>query len=318
MSEGPKTVAFTIGWACNADCLMCWQAKSRSEGKLKRIQMSYEAFEAVIDRYGDGLEQVYMQSFGEPMVHKDFKHMVRRMLGIGIAYNLITNGSLLMRYPELSQLSGQLTISFDSPERETYEQIRRGLRFDRVRSQIKEFMALDRHIGRSVGFNMVILTINAHQIEDMMRFAKDLGVDYVVFIRGEAVNTTDAADLGIPEKDLQGITDRIARLREEYSDSVRAVDNFSPNFASIITPTVEHCVIPWNNLDIGPDGHAHVCCRTFGTDLGDAVTGDPWNHPWLVELRKQILEGEVDPKEYPNCHECPNLFPSRGARCSSA
>ena len=71
-----------------------------------------------------------------------------------------------------------------------------------------------------------------------------------------------------------------------------------------------------SQFDVGPDGHAHPCCRSYATDLGspsEAWLGEP-----MTELRRQILAGEVDAIRFADCAACPNLgIPSSGQKPSS-
>jgi radical SAM protein with 4Fe4S-binding SPASM domain len=57
------------------------------------------------------------------------------------------------------------------------------------------------------------------------------------------------------------------------------------------------CVLPWDNANVLANGDIKPCCWCRGNigNLNDASFEDIWNGEKIVELRKNILEGEIHP-----------------------
>jgi MoaA/NifB/PqqE/SkfB family radical SAM enzyme/2-polyprenyl-3-methyl-5-hydroxy-6-metoxy-1,4-benzoquinol methylase len=305
--SGPAHVSFMLGWQCNASCIMCWQMVARRDGNMNKVQPSYEHIAAVLDRYSATIQTVELCSFGETLLYPEFgRLLIRLRAGEYAAVNLISNGSMLHRYGELGELPGDLTLSVDSPRKETYEQIRRGLHFAPVMHNIRRFVEKRKNPARRVGINMTLLTINRETIVEMAELATELGVDYLSLLRGDTLEMTDAASMALAVNDPLVLA-QIAQARQEFP-KLQINDYFSADY-SAVAPDGDMfdlaCMLPWQSLSIGADGVAHPCCRTHDVTLGNAIEGDAWNHPAMLELRKQLYHNTITEETFPQCFKCP-------------
>lgn len=74
-------------------------------------------------------------------------------------------------------------------------------------------------------------------------------------------------------------------------------------------PEHHFCRVPWFSLDIGADGHAHPCCRSYDINLGKVTSeNNPWMHPTLMELRHQLATNTLDPDRFVDCQKCPMRY----------
>ena len=119
---------------CNFKCVMCivseWEKGKRAE------DMSYHDFKSLIDEQY-GLVEIKLQGIGEPLLGKDdlFK-MIKYARSKHIWVRMATNASLLHLNNNYKKLidSGvnEVQISFDGPNKEIFEKIRPGSKFDKV------------------------------------------------------------------------------------------------------------------------------------------------------------------------------------------
>lgn len=311
LDPGPYGVNFQIGDVCNAKCVMCWQSLRREVQERDRWskEMRAEVVEAILYKHpGVGVELV---SFGEPMANPDFSRMVDAARRYGARrVSAITNGSLLDRHLDLLALPGDLTISIDAASPRLYAEIRVGLSWSRLIANLA-LCAGERHPDRKVGVNLTVFARNADQVVPVAALCDAFGFDYLSVLHGAGLDTTAAKGEEIAKDDprlVAGITtarERFPRLR--INDYATARD--LPPVADVAAPVLPHrgfCPLPWRQYDVGPDGRAHPCCRSYYTDLGPA-DGEVWNGEPLVELRRQILAGDVDPVRFADCAKCPNL-----------
>ena len=314
VAPGPRHLTVLLGWRCNASCRMCWQARARRDG-VAQPELPIAEFHALRDRY-QGLRSIEFCSFGEPTLHPHLAEMLDRLLceqdrweSRWTEVNLITNGSTLGRFPQLARLPGYLTVSLDSPDPVTYAAIRRGLELDRTLGSLQAFLAAPgREPGRSIGINMVLLRQNFDQVEAMAALCDSLGLRYLHLLRGATLEMTEAAAEGLGDADLLPLPGRVAALRARYLDlelSDWASGATSTGAASTPATGPGYCQAPWTRLDVGPDGQAHPCCRSYRIALGSALDGDPWQHPELVALREQLASDTLDAVRFAECAACP-------------
>lgn len=324
-AHGPRALNFQIGDVCNAKCVMCWQSLRREEAERRDWwkEMRPEDFEAAVVRHKATLDSVEIVSFGEPMINPGFARMVAvvercgQERGRSMSLNMITNGSLLDRHAEaIMRLPGCLTVSMDAPGKEDFERIRVGLEWEDVVRGIRAAVGAEgRHRDRRVGINMTVFADNAHLVFDMAAFCDAERVDYLSLLHGANLKTTMAAGREVEARDPRVLA-QIADIRNRFPD-LRLNDYMTARSSTPLPtgtlPERGFCGFPWTQYDIGPDGRAHPCCRSYGTDLGPA-TADVWSNETLIELRRQILADDVEPERFKECARCDLL----GARVRPA
>jgi hypothetical protein len=274
------------------------------------------ALRAVLDRHLPDIDNVELVSFGETMLNPHFDEMVRAIIELGarrgrpLGLNLITNGSLLhlRRHMDLVSQPGYMTFSIDGADKQLYESIREGGDWDDVvRNLSTAVRHPDRHPDRRIGINMTVFGPNVEAVFDMGAFAARLGLDYLCVLHGAALDLTRARGQGIDPEDPRLIAqlDRIRRTfpQLQLNDYTRARN--LPALPAVALTGRDFCPLPWRQLDVGPDGRAHPCCRSYSTDLGPST--DAWSGEPLRELRRQILAGYVDADRFAACAACPNL-----------
>jgi len=309
----PRHLTLMLGWRCNATCSMCWQARARRDG-VPQPELPVAEIHALLDRYE--ARSIEFCSFGEPTLHPHFGEVLDRLRreqdrweSRWTEVNLISNGSTLAHWPQLARLPGYLTLSIDSPDPATYAGIRRGLSLERVLGQLERWLAHPgREPGRAVGINMVLLRSNLGQVEAMAELCASLGLSYLHLLRGATLEMTDAAGDGLTDEDLAPLPARVAALRLRHPQleiSDWASTATTSGAAAAPATGGGHCLAPWTRLDVGPDGQAHPCCRSYRIALGSAAAGDPWHHPEIEALREQLASDTLDAARFAECAACP-------------
>ena len=317
-ASGPRALNFLIGDVCNMHCTMCWQDLRRAQQPQRDWypEMTASLLRLALEQHLEDIDSVELVSFGEPMLNPHFDDIVRAIIELGdrrgrpFELNFITNGSLLhlRRHMDVIRQPGRLTVSLDGAEKELYESIREGASWEDVTRNLRAAAQHpDRHPDRRVGINMTVFAPNVEGVFAMGAFAAGLGLDYLCILHGAALDWTRAKGLEIDPEDPR-LREQLDRIRSTFPtlqlhDYTRARN--LPVLPAQALPGRGFCPLPWRQLDVGPDGRAHPCCRSYAIDLGtsmEAWTGEP-----LRELRRQILAGQVDPERFGTCAACPNL-----------
>jgi len=201
-----------------------------------------------------------------------------------------------------------MTFSIDAADAERYESIREGARWDDVVRNLR--MAVrhpQRHPARRIGINMTVFAANLDGVFEMGAFAAGLGVDYLSILHGDGLEATRARGQQL-ERAHPRLVEQIACIRRSFPWLLvndYATGRTLPALPAHTQPGRSFCGLPWRQLDVGPDGHAHPCCRSYDIDLGTADVA--WHGEPLDTLRQQILAGDIDAQRFPSCARCPNL-----------
>ncbi len=177
--------------ACNLRCIMCpWTDLREKAGK--RGVMSPEVWEA-IQPYLPEVRSVDFTGGGEPLLQPRLAEWIAEAKSAGCETGVLTNGLLLNKETARELIAAGLDwvcFSIDATTAEQYERIRIGSSFDRVCENLANIVELRKDGIPKTMINFVLMPMNFHQIEDIVRLAARLGVDQVNFkqcevIRGE-------------------------------------------------------------------------------------------------------------------------------------
>jgi MoaA/NifB/PqqE/SkfB family radical SAM enzyme len=135
----PRFVQIEPVGQCNLACRMCpvaYRGDGNGHGTAGKAPafMSFEAFKCVLDQFPD-ITELHLQGLGEPLLHPQFFDMVRHAAARGIEVSTNSNMTAMSeRRAEECVNSGlkRMHVSLDAAQREAYEYIRSGARYDRV------------------------------------------------------------------------------------------------------------------------------------------------------------------------------------------
>ncbi|MBD3242213.1 MAG: radical SAM protein, partial [Chitinivibrionales bacterium] len=147
--------------------------------------MDWQSYTQLIDALAPYLFHVRLHNLGEPTLHPLLPRMVQYAHRKGIYTNFHTNGQLLSERLVGELLSSgldEIFIALDGMSEETYQQYRRGGRFERVRDGIIRVCDARRQQKRAspkVSIQFLVMSHNEHEIDSLLSFASSVGVDRV-------------------------------------------------------------------------------------------------------------------------------------------
>lgn len=225
--------------ACNADCVMCPRGSMTRPVGFMDMEL-YRRLVAEAARIG--IEEIRLHNFGEPLLDRNIEQRIRIAKDAGIPVTTFyTNASLLTRRRAAGIIESgldNLFVSFDAPSKEAYEKTRRNLRYDKVRNNIENFIAMRNAMGRRKPRVGIFI----------LRFAGVSGIEeFVSYWRGvaDSVSVNDvnnwAGEIEPEQKSPRGRTRKIP------------------------------CFNLWRGLIVLEDGTCALCCEDFD---GTYPTGD--------------------------------------------
>lgn len=186
---------------CFTECVFCAQPALGEQWLAG--DMPLEVYRQHIVPHLDLFELVYLQGWGEPLLHPDLWEMLRLARGRGCRTGFTTNGMLLSaanRQQLLEQQVELLSISFAGACPTTHERLRRNTRFDMISRHIAALQALKASQGTkypTLEMHFLMTRANLAELPAFVRLAVELGADEAV-----ATNLTNTPT---PDQEAQRI-----------------------------------------------------------------------------------------------------------------
>ena len=296
---------------CNFRCTMC-QVSDYDKGK-RAGDMSMEDFAQLIDEQY-GLVEIKLNGIGEPLMQGDqFFEMIEYARAKNIWVRVITNASLLHLRDNYKKLVdsdvNEIQISIDGSDKETFEKIRRGSRFERVVENCK----LINDYAKTKGVIItkmwtVVQSANVHQLSDLVQLAARVGFTIQVFcfdftdwgqsiwrerndevFVGDSLSSTDYMAL-VQQGEARGVRVRFWKVGTKFSSD-------SPE---------QLCPWPFARAFISSDLRTVPCCMIGNPDTYEIGQGksfsQAWNSAEYVAFRQSHLNGDV-PQVCLGCYE---------------
>lgn len=183
--EFPEALQIEVTNRCNFNCQIC----IRHVWKAKPLDMELALYRKIADSSFPLLKRLVLYGFGEPFVHPQILEMIRiarkRLPNIGEIL-ISTNGSLIT--PEIAgkivKQIGVDSISFsvDTVSPAKLSRLREGSDFKLIASNIEALAKTKDEAKRDfkLGLETVIMEDNSSDIPELIKFAAEKDVDYII------------------------------------------------------------------------------------------------------------------------------------------
>ncbi len=172
---------------CNLRCVTCSYRKP-VPGELTLDEIRSLAVE--LKRFG--LRHIVF-SGGEPLLRRDLPEICSIFRALGVHQTLLTNGLLLeKRIGEVREFFREIIVSLDGPSPEVHDAIRGVESFATILAGIRSVLALPARPRLSV--RTVVQKKNFRCLPDMVRLARELGVDRISFLAADVLSDSFGRD----------------------------------------------------------------------------------------------------------------------------
>ncbi|MBL7764453.1 MAG: SPASM domain-containing protein [Chitinophagaceae bacterium] len=290
----PFSISFEPTTSCNLRCPECpsgLRAFTRPIGMLEK-----DFFTKTIEELHKDMMYLIFYFQGEPYLNPDFLEMVKFAAQKKIYTATSTNAHYLnddnARKTVESGLD-RLIISIDGTTQEVYQQYRVGGKLEKVLEGARNIVKWKKELKSKkpyVFFQFLVVKPNEHQIEDIKRLAKEVGVDDVRFKTAQIYDYKNGHEL-IPT------LDKFSRYKKQ-DDGTYTIKNSLEN----------HCWKLWHACVISWDGLVVPCCFDKDADyrLGD-LKQDSFRAIWQSDtykaFRKKLITGRKNIDICANCSE---------------
>jgi len=202
--------------ACNLKCVMCpWReiAKKATDHGI----MAQEIWEA-IRPYLSRVQSVDFTGGGEPLLQPGLADWIGEAKTAGCETGFLSNG-LLLKEEKLKTILDAgidwICISMDGASAEMYNKIRVGSDFERVCENVANIARLRTGNVPKTMINFVIMDMNFHQMEEMVRLAERLGVDQLNFKQCDVIRDKEGKGFGLFASKETGEIRRLKKLLDK-------------------------------------------------------------------------------------------------------
>ncbi len=321
----PTELQLEVTGACNLACRMCLVRYRPKLGKSAGA-MCFHTFKEIVDELPE-LRRITLQGLGEPLLAPDLFRMIEYAAGRGVRMGFNTNGTLLTgKRAERLVRAGLdwLHVSLDGATPRTYEDIRAGSDFERVRRHVVglvDVMRLLRAERPRLSLVFVAMRRNVHELPDVVRLASEWGVGRL-FVQNLSHSFGDTDPAGgyrqireYAEGEALWAEEERAEARRFFDEAQAVADEHGVDLrlprleAPPRTPREPGrpgCHWPFESAYVTHDGQVQPCCMVMGSNrvvLGD-VAAERFAAVWMgdeyVRFREGLLSG--DPPEV--CRGC--------------
>lgn len=290
----PISISFEPTTSCNLRCPECpsgLRAFTRSTGMLQK-----GFFTETIDQLSKDLLYLIFYFQGEPYLNPNFLEMVQYASQKNIYTATSTNAHYLDDDKARKTIESgldRLIISIDGTTQEVYRQYRVGGNLDKVvvgASNIVKWKKKLKSKTPFVIFQFLVVKPNEHQVDDVKKLAKEIGVDDVWFKTAQIYDYRNDPNHLIPS------ADKYSRYRKKGNTY-----EFKGKLAN-------HCWRLWHDPVITWDGLVAPCCfdkdakHKMG-DLKKKSFKEIWKNGEYTKFRTQILKGRKNIDICANCSE---------------
>ncbi|GAC1416743.1 MAG: radical SAM protein [Flavisolibacter sp.] len=291
----PVSISFEPTTSCNLRCPECpsgLRAFTRPTGMVQQ-----DFFSQTIDQLSRDLLYLVFYFQGEPFLHPDFLDMVAYAASKNIYTATSTNAHYLTDQNAKKTVESGLDrviISIDGTTQETYEKYRIGGKLEKVLTGTTNLIKWKKALKSKtpfIIFQFLVLRHNEHQIDEIQKLARDIGVDQL------RLKTAQIYDYSHDPQQLIPTTQKYSRYKKnKYGQNIFKGNNSN------------HCWRLWHDPVITWDGSVVPCC--FDKDaqyklgsLKNQSFKELWHNKSYRDFRTKVLQSRKNIDICANCSE---------------
>lgn len=297
---------------CNLVCEMCFR-KEEGRNPSEYPSMEFEVFRRLAEEVFPFLHRVAFSVAGEPLMSRTILEELDLAYHYHVKVDITSNGTLLLKegiLPRLLRTLSVLTVSIDGAKKETFEEIRKGARFEQVLENMRVFnqerQKLPREERPSLHATLVLMRRNIEELPDWVDQMAAIGVNHL-----SALHMV-AQVRGMERESLvyhKALCNEYLKRAKERAAHLKITGEFPPLYC-LEAPSGEGgekkeraddaqpalCPYLWEQAWIHPNGDVVPCCHpAFLKAMGNLKWSSLysiWNGRSYALLRERFRRGE--------------------------
>jgi len=219
-----KEIRLAIDDSCNLRCPSC-----RNGMIFHKEGLTYNKRIKLADSINHWLElqehplTVHMGSDGDPFASNIYRYfMSNTPIKTNIGYSILTNGLMFEEHRGvLANIMGKLKVlgvSIDGASKQTYEKLRLGGRWDKIKSNLQSMADSKDKYDFWFRFHVVVQQDNWWEMKDMAELAESYGVDEIYFSKIQDWNTAldHSKQTFTNLKEFKDLRDEVTNMSTKY------------------------------------------------------------------------------------------------------
>lgn len=277
--ECPTNVFLKATNSCDKKCKYC--SENQEINIERKCDFPVELIEKIFCKMDT--KCFFELTGGEPLLHTRLIELTKRINDFGVPISLITKAtndySFFQNVLERGKIK-RICFSLDSFREEYVDNITGR---DGVFNNIVECIKIAKARGLIIDINVVLTTLNDNEIEKMVIFCIDNGVDNVHFTTVWPAPNMDR-DLIISPSRSKMIYSVVTRLREKYKSTI---------MIELTTTRCENrcvkCGKALTDVKINCNGDVFLCNGKLIGNLNSACLFDIWNSERATTARHELM-----------------------------
>lgn len=313
---------------CYLECIMCeaWRANWDIPASLAEELKEY------IPR----LEKIYWQG-GEVFCSEYFEELFDKSLENPLLRQELVTSGLYITESMAEKFAASrldLILSIDGATRKTYEKIRKGASFEKLKNNLailKKYREKAKDMTLSI--NYVVMKSNYLEIPKMLEFAAGFGVEHIMLTPIDHTESEENIFYHRDPKAADYLKNNMLKIHQRAEELSIYLDNFIPPIevelseeagtaenksdesgeseapaASDLKSKKIFCYKPWEYMyiDIGGVVRPDCFCRVAVGDVNKESLMDIWNGEGMRNYRSRMLSGDYEGFCNRICYECEN------------
>jgi len=271
---------------CNLNCNFCFYKIHKLSAFDPKAEIPFETMKRMLREWKDiGVKALEISGGGEPLLHPNFKDIVKYAKKLGFEMALVTNGTLLDDETlELIKDFEWVRFSVDAVTPQTFKKIKGVDLFDKVIENLRKLIEIKSE-NNVIGYSFVVCRDNYTEIHEAAKFAKLLGCDNIRF---------SLAMTPLKEKLFEGIWDECVYLMERAKreeDENFKVFQFSNRIYDLAGEVYSECCYYTDFVGVvAPSGYFPCCRLKCDANFRFGSIDEPFKKVWFGEKRLRFLK----------------------------
>jgi radical SAM protein with 4Fe4S-binding SPASM domain len=264
----PSTIMLELTNQCNLACTSCPREYDFGR-EMDKGMMNLEKTKIIIDEVWPYLDSLGLTGMGETFLYKDLEEVIdyvkskNQGIIISVSTNAVVSG-FIERVSNLINKIDTIQISIDGLN-DVYELIRKNASFQMLDENIRSVSKMCRNTGTDLVLNMVVTRENHFHMPLLVKYAKDVGIEYLDFTLLNLASLTNIERSYYDFYKSPEFRETLASL-EEAIRNTRNVSVTNRNFYTL--NNFQKCPFPWSHFYICWNGFVTPCCaKPFPKEL---------------------------------------------------
>lgn len=307
------STTFEMTYACNEKCIHCYAHDATSNAFEKSL--SIEKYKDILDQLHD-LNCLHVAfTGGDPFMYKGFMEIYSYARKKGFVCDIFTNALYFADHQDvmdavIASRPRALYVSLYGANANIHDTVT-GVKgsFEKTISAVQYLKSK----GISVVFNVMILSVNHEEIEQIITLAKSIGAEYRVSMSLIYTNSGSDSPMNYFVSDKADIKKTLRIVNKNMYSFDVALDD--------IKVGEYMCSAGVTSLSVAPDGTVYPCI-SLKNALGN-INKDSVKSIWYGNKRKEVMDSlrwentkECSTCKYQsNCPHCPGISQAETGDC---